>query len=234
MRLQRYLASCGICSRRSSIEIIEAGRVKVNGRLVREKGFNINEFNDIIELDNKKIFPEKKIYIVLNKPPGYLCSHKDPWKRKTIYDIVKINDIKLFSLGRLDYKSSGLIILTNDGDFANKVTHPSGNIIKKYYMESIDPIPDKLIEDFKRGIKIDDEIYKAVIIKKIFPNKLLIDLHEGKKREIRIVCKVYSVEINILRRISIGNLSMEKLKLNEGEYRFYSLKDINQLIFSGK
>ena len=134
MRLQKYLSLCGVASRRKSEQLINEGRVKVNGNKISEMGYKVN-LNDIVELDNKIIKPENKIYIILNKPKNVICTHNDKTNRKTIYDIIDYKN-KLFSVGRLDKETTGLIILTNDGDFANRVIHPSSNIIKEYYVES--------------------------------------------------------------------------------------------------
>ena len=230
MRLQKYLAICGIASRRKSEEIIENGRVKINGNVVNRQGYQVTDF-DIVELDNKKLFPEQKVYVVLNKPPGIICTHKDRWHRKTIYDIINTGGGNIFSLGRLDIKSSGLIILTNDGDFANSITHPSNNIIKEYFVESYSPTPDILIRDFKKGVVINDIIYKAENIKRTDKKNIIrIYLKEGKKREIRNVYKKYLVKIKTLRRIGIGKMRLDVLNIKESEYKFFSLGEIKNLI----
>ncbi len=231
IRLQKYLSLCGIASRRKSEKIILDGRVKVNGSIINTLGYKVS-FADKIELDNKKIIPQEKIYIVLNKPKNVICSHNDKINRKTIYDIADINK-SLFSLGRLDKDSTGLIILTNDGDFANNVIHPAKSIIKEYHVESyVKPI-DILIENFKKGIKIDNILYKAENIKKTEnENVLKIFLNEGKKREIRIVYDYFSIKIKVLKRVAIGGLRLKGLDIKEGEYKIFSYKKIYNLIFN--
>lgn len=231
IRLQKYLSLCGISSRRKSEEIINAGRVKVNGEKILNKGHRVFE-GDIVELDGKQIKPEQKIYIVLNKPAGYLCSHLDKFGRKTIYDILKIKNFKLFSAGRLDYNSKGLLIISNDGDFINKITHPKFKIIKEYYVETKTSVPKKLCNEFTHGIVINNEKYKALSIKKLNDKLVSIKLQEGKKREIRNVFKFFKIQITSLTRVSIGNLKLENLMLKEGEYKFFSKEELSKLIFS--
>jgi 23S rRNA pseudouridine2605 synthase len=229
MRLQKYLAECGIASRRKSQEIIEQGRVKVNEKVIVDKSFKVSN-DDIVTFDGKRLIIADKVYIVLNKPAGYICEHNDKFKRHSVYDLVKLNNVRLFSIGRLDYNSSGLLILTNDGDFANKVMHPSGNIIKVYSVESLESIPEILIKSFKKGILIDNIKYKAVEVTRITSNKLCISLHEGKKREIREVFKHFKINIKSLQRISIGNLSIDNLKIEEGNYKIFSRDELSDLI----
>jgi len=232
MRLQKYLALCGIASRRKSEELIKEGRIKVNNIIITEMGYKINN-DDIIEFDNHKISPISKVYIVLNKPPFVICSHHDRLNRKRIYDIVNLN-YKLFSLGRLDYESSGLIILTNDGDFANSIIHPSNDILKEYYVLADKYIPQELILNFKKGIMINNIIYKAENVKYYNSKKeVIIQLKEGKKREIRVVFDKYSIPIKILRRISIGKMNLDCLNIKEGEYKILDLKKIKEYIFYG-
>lgn len=231
LRLQKYLSLCGIASRRKSEKIILDGRVKVNGSIIDTLGYKVG-IDDKIELDNKKITPEEKIYLVLNKPKNIICSRNDKINRKTIYDIVDVNK-GLFSLGRLDKDSTGLIILTNDGDFANNVIHPSKNILKEYFVESYLKPDDILIENFKKGIKIDNILYKAENIKKTDNEKILkIILNEGKKREIRIVYEHFSIKIKVLRREAIGGLRLKDLDIKEGEYKIFSFNKIYNLIFN--
>ena len=147
MRLQKYLSLCGIASRRKSEQIICKGRVKVNGYVIDKLGQKIN-LNDTVELDNKIIKPEKKVYIILNKPKHILCTHDDRSNRKTIYDIIEYKQ-KLFSVGRLDKETTGLIILTNDGNLANQIIHPSGDVIKEYHVESYSEPGNDFIENMK-------------------------------------------------------------------------------------
>lgn len=231
IRLQKYLASCGVASRRKSEEIIKNGRVKVNGSIVKEMGYKVLDI-DKIEVDDVEIKPEKKVYLVLNKPPKVICSHRDKLKRKTIYDLIENHDLKIFSAGRLDNDSSGLLILTNDGDFSNMIIHPSSNILKEYYVETFSFIPDKLLNEFKNGIIIEDIKYNAVDIQRTDKNNsVLIYLNEGKKREIREVFNYFEIDIKILRRTAIGGLKLEELKIDVGKYKYFTLENLNKYIF---
>jgi len=230
LRLQKYLALCGIASRRKSKEIIISGRVKVNGITVLSCAYKINEL-DSIEIDGKKIKPQNKIYIVLNKPSGYVCTHNEKSGKKTIYDLINLNGEKVFSAGRLDYNSCGLLILTNDGDFSNNLIHPSKKVIKEYKIKTSFKIPDELISNFKSGLKINDIYYKAEDVKLLNNKTVLIYLNEGKKREIREVFKYFSLNIDKLERTAIGKMNLNNLKLKEGEYKFFSLEELIKMIY---
>jgi 23S rRNA pseudouridine2605 synthase len=229
-RLQKYLSSCGIASRRKSEELIEHGLVKVNGNVITGMGFCVSD-DDVVEYNGKIVKPSKKIYIILNKPPGFVCSRKDYLKRQTIYDIVDDNKNSIFSVGRLDFSSCGIIILTNDGDFANELAHPSGNIIKTYVVESTEIVPDVLIEEFKKGILIEGIKYKALDMKKISGKVCEIFLHEGKKREIREVYKHFNIKIKKLERVAIGKMNLESLKIKQGEFKYYTLDQLKGKIY---
>lgn len=230
VRLQRYLALCGISSRRKSEDIIKSGMVKVNGKIVLDRAYRVYN-GDSVELNGNIIKPEKKIYFVLNKPPMFLCSHSDSFGRKTIYELICNSDKRLFSVGRLDYESSGLIILTNDGDFANRISHPSSVVIKEYYVEADREIPDQLVENFVKGIVIDNITYKAISVFKAGKKIAIIKLNEGKKREIREVFLHFQLKVVKLQRVAIGGLRLENLKLKEGEYRSFLKEELVNLIF---
>jgi len=230
MRLQKYLSSCGIASRRKSEELIKNGLIKVNDVIINQMGFIVTPF-DKVEFNGKIIKPSNKIYIILNKPKNFVCSRIDLLKRPLIYDIVDDEQNSVFSVGRLDYESSGLIILTNDGDFANELSHPSKGVNKTYLVNSDKMIPDKLVKSFKEGLTINDIQYRAVDVHLLNKNQVKIVLHEGKKREIREVFKYFDVKIIKLERISIGNLNLGGLKINSGEFIYANLKELKELIY---
>jgi 23S rRNA pseudouridine2605 synthase len=233
IRLQKYLALCGVASRRKSEELIEAGKVKVNGEVLTELGVKINE-SDSVEVDGRQINLEKKVYFVLNKPSNILCAHDDTFGRKTVYDIVR-RDEKLFTLGRLDYNSTGIIILTNDGEFSESIVHPRNEIIKEYRVESENPPSDKLISSFIKGIVIEGVSYKAHAVEKTGNNNILkIFLKEGKKREIRVVYKYFEIKIESIHRTAIGGLRLDMLGLKSGEYKEMTALELNELIFKGR
>jgi 23S rRNA pseudouridine2605 synthase len=228
LRLQKYLSLCGVASRRKSEELISQGEIKVNNVIITGMGYCVSP-EDIVEYKKKIIKPLDKKYLILNKPAGYICSKSDPADRKTVYDIVK--DKSLFYIGRLDYDTSGILIMTNDGDFANSIAHPSNKILKRYLVESYDQMDPILIKSFKKGILIDNIIYKAENIEIISINKLKIDLYEGKKREIRMVYKKFKIKIKSLKRFAIGAMILDELNIKEGKYKSLTLDEIKRKIY---
>ena len=231
-RLQKFMASCGVASRRGCEKIIESGRVKVNGVVVKELGIKINIDSDEIFVDDNRIFPEeKKVYIMLNKPEGYLCTLKDERGRKTVLDLVKVRE-RIFPIGRLDYDTSGLLIMTNDGDVYNKVIHPRKSI-DKVYEATIKGLPSREeIKRFCNGIDIGDYITAPANFKIISGNedksKVEITIHEGKKRQIRRMCKAIMHPVITLRRISIGKIAMHS-DLKKGQWIYLNDREIDYL-----
>lgn len=220
-RLQKFMARCGVASRRKCEQLILEGKVKVNGKIITELGAKVIENKDIVEFNNKIILPEqKKVYFVLNKPTGYITSLKDEKGRKTILDIVKVNE-RIFPIGRLDYDSSGLLLLTNDGNIYNKIIHPRVSIDKKYIATVKGKFTKEEIIKFSSGVDIGGYITSNASIKEIsFKNNIStveITIHEGKNRQIRKMCSAFNHDVISLKRISIGNISLGYLK--EGEYR---------------
>ncbi|MDR2370400.1 MAG: rRNA pseudouridine synthase, partial [Treponema sp.] len=186
IRLQVFLAHAGIASRRSSERLITEGRVSVNGEIVRALGAKVLP-GDTVSLDGMPVNLETCFrYIALNKPPGYICSSFDPENRPLALDLLpaEIRE-RLYNVGRLDFLSSGLIIFTNDGDFAAKLSHPGAGIEKEYLVETSGPIPDSLCDAFSAGVTVDDVYYKAVKVEKTGRKTAVICLVEGKNREIR-------------------------------------------------
>lgn len=230
-RLQKYMAESGVASRRKSEEIIAAGRVKVNDIVVTELGYKIDRDKDNIYVDNKPIkIEENMIYIALNKPIKYISSVSDERGRKTILDIVDIKE-RIYPIGRLDYDTSGLILLTNDGEVYNKVIHPRQEI-KKVYLANIKGIPsNEEITRFCSGVDIGGYITADAefkIIKKEKASSIAqITIHEGKNRQVRKMCDAINHPVISLKRISIGKLKLGELNL--GEYRFLSKSEIEYL-----
>lgn len=232
MRLQKYMAKAGVASRRKSEKIILQGRVKVNGKKVNRLGTKIVPDKDLVEVDNEKISLEcQKVYILLNKPVGYVSTVKDEFNRKTVLDLIKGVEERIYPVGRLDYDTSGLLILTNDGEVTYKMTHPSFEI-NKVYIGTVEGIPtEDEMRKFEEGLIIDD--YKTAparveILKKNLRNSTLkITIHEGKNRQVRKMCEAIDHPIIDLKRISMGNISLGSLKL--GKWRFLSKKEVNYL-----
>ena len=232
-RLQKYMANCGVASRRKCEELILAGKVKVNGILVNELGAKVDPENDTVEYDGKIINKEeKKIYIMLNKPEGYICSVKDEKERKTVLDLVKVKE-RIYPIGRLDYDSSGLILLTNDGEVYNKIIHPRKEIIKKYIVIVKNKITEKDVKAFKEGIDIGGYITAPASLKNInFDEEknistIEVSIHEGKNRQIRRMCSALSHDVISLKRISIGDIKLAYLK--KGEYRELNSEEIKYI-----
>lgn len=229
IRLQVYLAHCGVASRRASEKIIEEGRVCVNGNVVSTIGTKIS-LGDEVTVDGVKIFPEeRKLYILLNKPEGYVCSQSDEKGRNIASDLLKSKySERLYNVGRLDMFSKGAIIFTNQGDFAAKLSHPSSEIEKEYLVETSYPLPEDLDKKFEKGIRVEGVFYKAKSAKVINTHKMKVVLVEGKNREIRRVFSDAGAAIRSLKRVRIGNLLLGDLK--EGEFRELSQKEVDSLL----
>lgn len=230
-RLQKYMASCGVASRRKCEEIILAGKVKVNGVLVNELGTKVNTLEDVVEYEGTIISKEEnKVYIMLNKPEGYISSVKDEKGRDTILDIVKVKE-RVYPIGRLDYDSSGLLLLTNDGEIYNKIIHPRVEIVKKYIAVVDGEITDNDIKEFGIGIDIGGYITAPAEVKIISNDKAIstveVAIHEGKNRQIRKMFASLDHEVLSLKRISIGGIKLGYLK--RGEYRELNKDEINYI-----
>jgi 23S rRNA pseudouridine2605 synthase len=222
-RLQKYMASCGVASRRKCEDIILEGRIKVNGVVINEVGIKVDPLKDVIEYDGEVIYKEEsKVYIMLNKPEGYISSVKDEKDRKTVLDLIKVKE-RIYPIGRLDYDSSGLLLLTNDGEIYNKIIHPRVELIKRYIAVVSGEISDKDIKKFEVGIDIGGYITASAELKVISYDKnkniatIEIGIHEGKNRQIRRMCSSLNHEVLSLKRISIGEIKLAYLK--RGEYR---------------
>ena len=232
-RLQKYMSNCGIASRRKCEEIILAGRVTVNGNKITKIGCTVDPQKDKVYLDGKPIKKEKeKIYLIVNKPRGYVSTVSDPEGRKTVLDLVPQKKYRLYPIGRLDYASEGIIILTNDGDFAYKLSHPKFEIEKKYNVTVKGIFSQENSNIFRKGIQLEDGIAKADKCKILRygadKTYLEITLNQGKNRQIRRMMEALGFEVIRLKRISIGTLEIERLK--PGQTRPMSEDEIAQLL----
>ena len=232
-RLQKYLANYGLCSRRKAEEHILNGDVKVNGKVVTELGTKVDPSKDEIYFKNEKVEKnDKKIYILLNKPIGYVTTTKDQLNRSTVLDLVKIQE-KVLPAGRLDMYTSGALILTNDGDFIYKVTHPKYEIEKTYNVTLKGIITNEEMERLRSGVKIENYISGKAKVRllKIDEEKNIsrieITIHEGKNREVRKMCAGVGRKVLALHRSKIENIDVKDLKL--GEWRYLSKKEVMQL-----
>ena len=232
MRLQKFIAECGIASRRGAEKIIESGRVYVNGDLVDYMGCEIDPDKDMVELDGRVIRPEsKKYYIVLNKPKNYVTTVSDDLGRPTVMHLVEDIDARIYPVGRLDFDTSGLLIMTNDGDFANKLTHPR-NVVNKTYIARIDRLlTEDEIDRLCKGVDLDGTKTapaKAEIIKR--PQKgfeVKITIHEGRNRQVRRMLEAVNANVLALKRISVGSVTLGNLP--EGKWRKLSDAEISKL-----
>ncbi|MDR0623275.1 MAG: rRNA pseudouridine synthase [Treponema sp.] len=228
VRIQVYLARAGIASRRSSETLIAEGRVSVNGRVITVPGEKVLP-GDEVRFDGRLVQPESRLrYLALHKPPGYICSSQDPQNRPLALDLLP-RDIRerLYNVGRLDFLSSGLIIFTNDGDFAVRVGHPRAGIEKEYIVEASGIIPDAVPEAFAGGLTIEGVLYRSRSIERLGRKTLRIVLVEGKNREIRRVFSHFHLHPVRLHRIRIGPVPLGELEA--GESRPLSEREIRGL-----
>ena len=231
MRLQKYLAEAQVASRRKAEEIILQGRVSINGHIVTELGTKVESEADVVEVDGRKVsICEKMVYIMLNKPEGCVTTVKDQFERKSVLDYVKDVKERIYPVGRLDYDTSGLLILTNDGDLTYKLTHPKHNI-EKTYIADVDREPDiNDMERFKNGLVIDGRKTAPAeieIIKKGRLTSLKIKIHEGRNRQVRKMCGEINCNVVRLKRIAEGNIELGKLE--KGKYRYLTDEEIMYL-----
>ena len=229
IRLQVYLARCGVASRRASENLILNGRVSVDGKIVTELGTKVSGKEKNC-LDGKQIFPEaEKRYILLNKPEGYVCSLADEKDRPIAASLLKDTYTeRLYNIGRLDMLSGGAILFTNDGDFSAKVEHPSSEIEKEYEVITVFEYPDEVLQKFLRGVRIEGVFYKALFAERISKNKMRIVLIEGKNREIRRVLKFFNIKIKKLTRVRIGCVRLSDLP--SGKHRPLTSEEIKGLL----
>ena len=229
MRINKYLAKCGIGSRRKCDEYISSGKIKVDGKKVTDFSFNVND-DSYVQFNNKLVNKLENVIYMLNKPRGYICTKNDNLGRKTIYDLLP-DKLDLFSIGRLDYDTTGILLVTNDGDLCYKLTHPKFNVDKKYYVFTDKKLSNSDILSIKKGIKLDNEILKAnVKFLENINNGYFWDvvLTEGKNREIKRIFNFFDIKVLNLHRYEFSGLRMNELK--EGKFRKISKKDFNRII----
>lgn len=233
-RLQKYLAQCGVASRRKCEELILQGRVQVNGVTVTELGTKINPEKDKIKFDGKDIKQAQKlVYILLNKPIGYVTTADDQFGRDTVLDLVKVKE-RIVPVGRLDMYTSGALILTNDGDFVYQVTHPKHEIEKTYTVTIKGIAQNSEVEQLRNGIKIDDYITKPARVKILKTDtekdisRLEITIHEGKNRQVRKMCEAVGRKVLALHRSKIGGIGVKDIKL--GKWRYLTANEVQQIL----
>ncbi len=230
IRLNKYLAHLGLTSRRSTVEILKKDRVTINGKRAMEPGIRLNPKKDKVLINGKEVKTPEFIYLILNKPKGVLSTASDELGRKDVVSMVNSQE-RLYPVGRLDKDSQGLILLTNDGELANKLTHPRYHTAKTYEVLIKGNVSENKLNKLKNGVKLKDGLTSPSKIRVLgtdFNNTLLeMTLFEGKNRQIRRMCSALFLELISLKRVAIGNLKMGNLKV--GEFRQLTEKEISLL-----
>ena len=236
IRLQKYMAECGVASRRKCEELISQGKVKVNGKIVTELGTKINPNKDEVVFNGKNLKHEddEKVYILLNKPIGYVTTVKDQFSRDTVLDLIKTNK-RVVPVGRLDMYTSGAIILTNDGEFVYKVTHPKHEIDKTYNVTVKGIVTKEDIENLQKGVVIDENYTTKEANARILKidkekdiSRIEIKIHEGKNRQVRKMCEAINKKVLALHRSKIGNIDVKDLEI--GNWRYLTIKEVKNLL----
>lgn len=228
-RLSKALAAAGVASRRACEELIFSCRVQVNGITIKIPQTLVDWENDRITVDGESVRgEEEKVYYMLNKPTGYICSSVRPGNKPIVLDLFP-NSKRLFTVGRLDKESQGLILVTNDGHFSNKVIHPSSSIVKEYIVKTTQEIRVEALETLSEGARVDDRWVRPVSVTKVRRGTVRICVKEGKKHEVRILAERASLDVLELIRIRIGGLVLGSLP--EGKFKTLSERD-KELIFS--
>jgi len=227
VRLQKYIASCGVASRRAAEELIKEGRVKVNGAVIRELGFKLSG-GESVKVNNKVIKPSNKIYIVLNKPAGCVSTVSDEKSRKTVIDVLK-NRVKgrIYPVGRLDFNTTGCLILTNDGEFANSILHPKFEVEKKYIAKIKGKVSDSALNKLRKTIKIDNKKVKAKEVGVHSPGKndvIYIVITQGINHQVKKMVSAAGLSIMWLKRLSVGKITVNNLP--EGKWRYLTEKEV--------
>lgn len=229
MRLQKYLSMAGVCSRRTGEDYIQAGRVKVNGEVVTELGTRVDPEKDRVAVDGKIVRAEdEKIYIMLNKPPGYITSRSHRGE-KIVFDLIDIRE-RLNPVGRLDRDSTGLLLLTNDGPLQNRLIHPSYDHEKEYAVETQAPISDTDLENLSRGVVIENRKTRSARITRVAASAFRIILKEGRKRQIRRMVEAVGNRVKTLHRIRMASLHLGNLK--QGRWRHLTKDEVKKLLSS--
>jgi len=227
-RLNKFISNAGVCSRRQADEYIRAGYVTVNDEVVLEMGYKVKP-KDVVKFKNKRVQGEKKVYALLNKPKGYLTTVSDDRDRKTVMELVStVKDVRLYPVGRLDRNSTGVLILTNDGELAQKLSHPSGEVTKVYQVELDKPLDSKDLLKIRAGVELEDGRAYVDQVDYTLPRgddrHVGIELHSGKNRIVRRIFESLGYEVMKLDRVLYAGLT--KKNLPRGKWRFLTEKEI--------
>ena len=234
MRINKFLAQAGLGSRRACEKFVLDGKIKLNGKILKDLSTDIDIEKDRITFKGKLLkISKQKIYLMLNKPQGYLVTASDPFKRKTIFELLPKFSVRIFSIGRLDKSSSGLLILTNDGDLSNKILHPKTKIPKVYIVKVKGELSQSQINKLRVGIILEDsKTLPAKVFTKSYNqsndlNKLRITIYEGRNRQIKRMIKAVGSEVKFLKRVQVGKIQLGNLE--EGKWRFLKDKEIQTI-----
>lgn len=231
MRLNKYLADCGVDSRRNCDEIIAQGRVKVNGKTITRLGVDVDPENDSVSLDGRRLRQKRRdVYVMLHKPKGVVCTAKDDKGRKTVLDLVDVK-ARLFPVGRLDYDTEGLLLLTTDGQLAQTLTHPSHHIPKTYVARIFGELSEEEEKSLEKGVLLDGALTQPASVKVVEKDdrtsRIEITIFEGRNRQVRRMLESVGKDVEFLKRVSVGELRLGGL--SRGKYRFLTEKEINYL-----
>ena len=232
MRLQKYLALCGVASRRRAEQMILEGKVQVNGQTVREMGVQVDEETDRVTVEGDIVRPEpEKHYIAYYKPIGEVTTVSDPEGRATVMDKFRDYPVRLFPVGRLDFDSEGLLLLTNDGEMMNRLLHPSREVSKVYLIKASNDVTDEEIRRMRRGVMIDGKMTAPAEVRRIrkeaFDTVLLISIHEGRNRQVRKMVEAVGHQVVSLRRVAFGPVQLGDLP--RGQWRRLTDAEIKRL-----
>lgn len=226
MRINRFLARAGVSSRRGAEDIIKSGGVIVNGQKIENLATDIDPEKDLVKVAGQEIKLPSFKYYLLNKPTGYTTTRNDRFARHNVFELLP-NDKSLITVGRLDRDTSGLLLITNDGDFAQNIIHPSNKIEKEYVVRTQRAVTDDQIEDILKGIELEDGIAKAKIAEKTSDKELVMVIEMGRKRVVRRILEAVGNKVSGLKRIRIGNI---KLDVELGKYRELTKEEINDYL----
>lgn len=236
MPLNKYLAHSGVCSRRDAAEVVRSGKVKVNGQVITEPGHKVT-MRDEVRVGAKKVYPTKDlVYILLNKPKDYLTTTDDPQKRKTVLDLIQqATTERVYPVGRLDRNTSGVLLLTNDGDLAQKLTHPS-NEVKKVYAVTLDkPLTKEHFESILKGVPLEDGMANVDVLAytdNADKTQVGVEIHSGRNRIVRRIFEHFGYDVRNLDRVMFAGLT--KKNVNRGKWRFLTEKEVRDLKFFKK
>jgi 23S rRNA pseudouridine2605 synthase len=227
VRLQKFLSQAGVASRRRGEDLITAGRVRVNGVVVTELGVRVDPVRDRIQVDGKRVRPAEPEWYAVHKPRGYLSTRSDPAERPTLYDLVPAAMKRLFYVGRLDYDSEGLVLLTNDGDTAHRLLHPRYGIEREYEVELEADIESDALDRLRRGVELEDGPARAETARRRAGNRITLILREGRKREVRRMLAAVGHTVVRLRRVRYGPIRLGSLPL--GKWRHLEERELAAL-----